>query len=207
MQGISNRIQNNEPWLRLLLHLLCSLPAAWLLYTAFFNPRELGVNPVETLTHETGIWAIRLLLTGLAITPLRMLSNWHWLVKWRRPLGLWAFFYALAHFFIYLTFDLQFSLASLADDVLRRPYITVGFAALVLLVPLAVTSTRGWQRRMRRNWVYLHRLVYPIGVLAVLHFIWLRKGFQIEPWIYAAILLTLLLARPLLKIINNKKAA
>ncbi len=191
-------LREKEPWLRAGVHLICAMPALYLLYTAFMNPPGLGVNPVETLTHDTAIWALRILLVSLAITPIRLVSRWHWLVKLRRPLGLWAFFYALAHFLIYLTFDLQYSVAALADDVLRRPYITVGFAALVLLIPLAVTSTRGWQRKLQRNWVVLHRLVYAIGVLGILHFVWLRKGFQLEPLIYAAILVALLLARPLL---------
>lgn len=182
---------------RALVHLLCLIPAAILIYSAFFG--SLGINPIETLTHDTGLWGLRILLISLAITPLRLITNQHWLVTLRRPLGLWAFFYVLCHFAIYLTFDLQFSLSILADDVLRRPYITVGFAALVLLIPLAVTSTRSWQKKLKRKWIMLHRLVYAIGVLAILHFVWLTKGNQPEPLIYAGILAVFLAARPILQ--------
>lgn len=186
-------MQISQQWvtpIRILLHLLCAGPAIYLLYSTFFG--SLGVNPVETLTHQTGIWAIRILLISLAITPLRQLLSLPKLVLYRRLIGLWAFFYALAHFIIYLTFDLSFSFSRVLEDVIQRPYITAGFTALVLLIPLAITSTKGWQRRLKRNWGKLHKVVYVIGLAAVLHFIWLRKGFQIEPLIYAAILTVLL---------------
>lgn len=179
--------------IRILLHLLCTAPAIYLLYSAFFG--SLGVNPVETLTHQTGIWAIRILLVSLAVTPLKMLPNMSQLLLFRRLLGLWGFFYALIHFSIYLTFDLRFSFSLVIDDVIQRPYITAGFTALVLMIPLVITSTKGWQRRMKRNWGKLHKVVYVVGIAAVLHFVWLRKGFQIEPLIYAAILIALFGAR------------
>lgn len=179
--------------IRILLHLLCAVPALYLLFNTFFG--SLGVNPVETLTHQSGIWAIRILLVSLAITPLRMLIKAPQLLLYRRLLGLWAFFYALVHFTIYLTFDLRFSFALVIDDIIQRPYITAGFTALVLMIPLAITSTTGWQRRLKRNWSKLHKVVYIVGIAAVLHFVWLRKGFQIEPLIYAAILVVLLATR------------
>lgn len=179
--------------IRILLHLLCAAPALYLLYNTFFG--SLGVNPVETLTHQSGIWAIRILLVSLAITPLRKLLNAPQLILYRRLLGLWTFFYALVHFIIYLTFDLRFSFALVIDDIIQRPYITAGFTALVLMIPLAITSTTGWQRRLKRNWGRLHKVVYIVGIAAVLHFVWLRKGFQIEPLIYAGILIALLATR------------
>ena len=178
---------------RIALHLLCAAPAFYLLYSTFFG--SLGVNTVETLTHQTGIWAIRILLVSLAVTPLRILLGTTELLTYRRLLGLWAFFYALAHFIIYLTFDLQFSFSLVVEDVIQRPYITAGFTAVVLMIPLAITSTTGWQRRMKRAWGKLHKVVYIVGIAAVLHFVWLRKGFQIEPLIYAGILIALLAIR------------
>ncbi len=187
---------NQKSWsvaARLLLHLLCAIPALILLINAFSG--KLGVNPVETLTHQTGIWALRILLISLTVTPLRIILKKAQLIRYRRLLGLWAFAYALAHFAIYLTFDLQFSFALILEDVLRRPYITAGFTAVLLMLPLAITSTTGWQRRLKRNWVKLHKIVYISGIAAVLHFIWLRKGFQTEPLIYAAILILLLSVR------------
>ena len=182
-----------QQWLtpiRILLHLLCAVPAAYLLYNTFWG--SLGINPIETLTHETGIWAIRILLISLAITPIRILFNLPQIITYRRLLGLWAFVYALIHFAIYLTFDLRFSFALVIDDILRRPYLTAGFTALVLMIPLTITSTRGWQRRLRNNWGKLHKVVYIVGIATVLHFVWLRKGFQIEPLVYAGILALLL---------------
>lgn len=187
--------------IRILLHLLCAAPALYLLYNTFFG--SLGVNPVETLTHQTGIWAIRIILISLAITPLRILFKASQLISYRRLFGLWGFFYALAHFLIYLTFDLRFSLSLVIEDVIQRPYITAGFTALVLMVPLAITSTKGWQRRLKRNWVKLHKIVYIAAIAAVLHFVWLRKGFQIEPLVYAAILIALFATRLWSKLKQN----
>ena len=191
--------------IRVALHLLCALPASYLIYSFFYG--SLGFNPVETLTHQTGIWALRILLLSLAITPLRLLLNTPQLLTYRRLLGLWAFAYALIHFAIYLTFDLQFSLALVIDDVLRRPYLTAGFTALAIMIPLTITSTKGWQRRMRANWGKLHKLVYISAIAAILHFVWLRKGFQIEPLIYAGILVVLFAQRLWNKFSPNFKPA
>lgn len=190
------RLSIAQQWLlpiRILLHLLCAVPALLLLYNTFFG--SLGVNPVETLTHQTGIWAIRILLVSLAVTPLRILLGVAQLILYRRLLGLWSFAYALAHFCIYLTFDLRFSFSLVIDDVIERPFMTAGFTALVLMIPLAITSTTGWQRRLKRKWGKLHKLVYLVGIAAVLHFVWIRKGFQIEPLIYAGVLLSLFALR------------
>ncbi|RZO82881.1 MAG: sulfoxide reductase heme-binding subunit YedZ [Oceanococcus sp.] len=179
--------------IRLLCFALCAIPlgqAAWWIASA-----QLGVNPIETLTHHSGQWALRLLLVTLAMSPLQRLARWRWPLQIRRQLGLWSFFYLLCHFAVYLVFDLSLSLARLGEEILERPYITVGFAALLLLTPLAVTSTRGWQRRLRRNWKRLHRLVYPAAVLACVHFIWKVKVSEPEPFIYLTVLLVLFAVR------------
>lgn len=176
--------------IRITLHLLCAAPGGYLIYLSLTG--GLGFNPIESLTHQTGIWALRIFLLSLAITPLRLLLSLPQIITYRRLVGLWAFVYALLHFSIYLTFDLQFSLSLVVEDVLRRPYLTAGFSALVIMLPLAITSTRGWQRRLGTNWGKLHKLVYIGGIAAVLHFAWLTKGNQLEPLIYVAILVVLL---------------
>lgn len=181
------------PLLQPVLILACLLPFAGLLWRALTN--DLGANPVEALTHETGLWALRLLLLTLAVTPLRRLMGWGWLPRTRRTLGLFSFGYVLVHLLIYLVLDRALDWSTIGEDVLKRPYITVGFAALVLMLPLAVTSTRGWVRRLGRRWKQLHRLVYLIGVLGVLHFLWLVKADLREPGLYAGLLALLLLAR------------
>ena len=125
------------------------------------GPDGLGANPVETITHETGTWALRLLLATLAVTPLRRHFGWSWLAPERRTLGLLAFAYACLHFATWLVLDLELDIAALASDVVERPFVTAGFTSLVLMLPLAVTSTRGWMKRLGRHWQRLHRLAYP----------------------------------------------
>ena len=168
---------------------IVALPAALLGEQAIRD--GLGANPVETITHSTGIWALRLLVASLAVTPLRRLGLAA-LAPARRVLGLGAFGWASAHFATYLTLDLGFDFGFLGEDVLERPYITVGFAALALLSVLAVTSTRGWQKRLGRRWTLLHRGVYPAAVLAALHFLWLVKADLREPALYAGSIALLL---------------
>ncbi len=152
----------------------------------------LGADPVAAIEHELGLWALRLLLVTLAITPLRQLLGQPLLLRFRRLLGLWAFAYASLHFCAWLVLDLRGWWSQVFVEIAERPYITVGFAAWLLLVPLAVTSTRGWMRRLGRNWGRLHRLVYAVAVLAVLHFWWVVKSDVREPLLYAAILAALL---------------
>ena len=152
----------------------------------------LGADPVAEVEHFLGLWALRLLMVTLAITPLRQLTGWSVLVRFRRMLGLYAFAYATLHFSAYLGLDLRGYWTQIFEDIAKRPYITVGFAAWLLLVPLAITSTTGWIRRLGRNWARLHKLVYAIGVLAVLHFWWLVKSDVREPALYAGILALLL---------------
>lgn len=147
----------------------------------------LGPNPAETLTHVTGEWGLRLLLASLAITPLRRVTGWATLAPYRRTFGLMAFGYACAHFGTYLALDLGFDFGFLAEDVFERPYIAAGFTALCILVPLAITSTRNWQRRLGRRWIRLHRLTYLAVGFALLHYIWLVKADLLAPLIHAAI--------------------
>lgn len=175
----------------------CLLPLAWITWLAVQG--GLGPDPVARLEHETGLWALRLLLATLAATPLRRLTGWHGLIRYRRMLGLFAFFYASVHLAIYLVIDLGGFWSQILAEIAKRPFITVGFLAWLLMIPLAATSTRAMMRRLGRHWQQLHRLVYPLAVLAVLHFLWqVKYGETIavrEPVIYAAVLAVLLAAR------------
>lgn len=166
------------------------LPLAWMVWLGWQD--QLGANPVETLSHRTGDWSLRFLLLTLAVTPLRRLNGWNWLQRFRRMLGLFAFFYVCLHFSVYLVFDQFFDGRAIVADIAKRPYITVGFAGWLLLIPLAVTSTNGMIKRLGRNWQRLHRLVYLIGALGVLHYLWLVKADITEPLVYAGVLTVLL---------------
>lgn len=156
---------------------------------------DLGANPLETVTHGTGDWALRFLLITLAMTPLRRLLRSNWPISLRRMLGLFTFFYASLHFLVWLVLDQEMLWQNILADIVKRPYVTVGFLAWLFLVPLALTSTKGMIRRLGRHWSRLHRLVYPIALLGVLHYLWLVKADLLEPLIYAAILGLLLVAR------------
>jgi sulfoxide reductase heme-binding subunit YedZ len=157
---------------------------------------ELGANPIDFITDTLGDWTLRLLLASLALTPLRILTGWAWPITLRRLLGLFAFAYALLHFAVWVVLDFFFDWPLMAADIVERPYITVGMTALLLLVPLAVTSTAGMVKRMgARAWRRLHRLVYAAAVLGVLHYLWLAKVGVFTPWVYAAVLALLLAIR------------
>lgn len=174
------------------------VPAA--LIVADLLADRLGANPIEEITHRTGDWTIRLLLGALAVTPLRRLTGWNGIIRFRRTIGLLAFGYASLHFLTWVVLDQGLflqgdALGYVLDDVAKRPYITVGFTAFVLLVPLAVTSTRGWVRRLGRRWTALHRVVYVVAALGTLHYLWLVKGEQVTPVWYALVLVVLLAAR------------
>lgn len=177
-------------------HLLCLTPLAllgWRFWEVFSTgSNALGADPVATIEHFTGQWALRFVLICLAITPLRQLTGRAELIRFRRMLGLYAFAYASVHLAAYLGLDLRGYWTQIFTEILKRPYITVGFIAWLLLVPLAITSTTGWIRRLGRNWGRLHKAIYAIGVLAVLHFWWLVKSDIREPLLYAGILAVLL---------------
>ena len=177
-------------WLKVPVWALCLVPFALVFWDGFHG--GLGANPVEEVIHRMGDWTLRLLCVTLAISPLRDLTGWAWLVRFRRLLGLFAFFYLMLHFTTYFVFDQSLSLPRVAEDVAKRPYILVGFTALCLLVPLAVTSTQGWMKRLGRRWKSLHRLVYPAAILGVVHYYLEVKADITEPLIYAAVLVLLL---------------
>lgn len=172
---------------------LCLLPLGIIVWQGFHG--TLGANPIEELTHRTGEWALRLLLVTLAVTPLRQITGLNWMIRFRRMLGLYAFFYATLHLVTYVWLDQYFDWSEIVSDVVKRPYITVGFAAFILLIPLAVTSTQWMIRKLKRRWALLHRSVYLIGLLGVIHFFWLVKADFREPIIYATILSMLLVYR------------
>lgn len=177
-------------WLKPLLFVLCLLPLAGLVWDGLHA--LLGANPVEKITHTTGDWALRLLLLTLAISPLRHLTGWHWLASIRRMLGLFTFFYVCLHLSTYLVFDHFFDWQDIARDVVKRPYITLGFMAFVLLFPLALTSSNGMMKRLGRRWRTLHQAVYPAAVLGILHYFWLVKADYRLPAVYGIILMILL---------------
>ena len=154
-----------------------------------------GPDPAEALTHRLGNWALRTLLLTLAVSSLARLLRRPWLIRFRRMAGLWAFAYVVLHFTGYLVLLAGFDPAAVAADVFKRPYITAGFLALSLLVPLAVTSTRGWQRRLRQRWQRLHRLIYPAAAAAWIHLLWLSKASFLEPVLYGLALALLLAER------------
>lgn len=156
--------------------------------------QRLGANPVETLTHQTGKWALICLLVSLSFTPLKNMG-WKRGMQWRRMTGLFCFFYATLHFTIYWVFDQSLSLSYVWEDIIDRPYITLGFGAWLLLIPLAVTSTRKIRQSLGRNWLRLHKLVYLIAVLAITHYIWLIRADYAEVYLYSLWLFILLIYR------------
>jgi sulfoxide reductase heme-binding subunit YedZ len=181
-------------WFKAIVFLALFAPAAYLGWR-FYN-QDLGANPLEYITHFTGDWTIRLIAATLAITPLRKLLGLPDLIKFRRMVGLYAFFYGCLHFLAYLWFDKLFDTHEIVKDVAKRPFITMGFAAFILMLPLAVTSTKGWIRRMGgKRWQALHRLVYFSGIAAVIHYYWLVKSDVRLPLLYGAIIGSLLLYR------------
>lgn len=173
--------------------LICLLPLARLVYLGGVG--GLGANPIEFVTHSTGTWALTGLMVTLSVTPLRRLTGQADLVRYRRMLGLFAFFYACLHFVTYLWLDQFFDLAAIAKDIVKRPFVTVGFAAFILLIPLAATSNHAMMRRLGRRWQRLHRLIYLIALLGVVHYLWLVKKDLTEPLIYGGVLALLLALR------------
>jgi sulfoxide reductase heme-binding subunit YedZ len=186
-------MNNPRKVIKPLVFLAAFAPAAWLLTSALSD--NLGANPIEAITRSLGDWALRFLLLTLALSPLRRLTGWHWLPGYRRMFGLYAFFYAALHLSSYIVLDQFFYWPAIWDDLLRRPYISVGLLSFLLLIPLAATSTGGWMRRLGRRWKLLHRLVYFSAIGGVFHYYMLVKADTTSPLVYAAILAVLLLLR------------
>jgi len=180
-------------WSKLAVFPVCLIPLAYLGLAAYQG--NLGANPLEVITHTTGDWTIRFLLITLSITPLRQVSRQYWLIQYRRMLGLFAFFYGTLHLTTYLWFDKFFRWHAILDDVGQRKFITVGFLGFVLMIPLAITSTRGMIRRLGKRWTAIHRLIYVSATAGVIHYYWLVKADHRLPLTYGAILLVLLAYR------------
>ena len=187
----------HDRWLRFglkpLVFLVCLLPFGFLVSGGLAG--DLGANPLERVTDVTGQWGLRFVLITLAVSPLRRLTGWRWPLRFRRMLGLFAFFYVTLHFLTWLWLDQELSWGNIVADIVKRPYVTVGFTAWLLLLPLAATSTRGMMRRLGRRWQQLHRAIHAVGVLGVLHYIWLVKADLLQPLLYAGLLLLMLLVR------------
>jgi len=177
-------------FLKALAFLACLIPFGQLLYNGYQG--DLGANPIETITRFTGSWALIILLVTLSVTPLRRITGWNELIKFRRMLGLFAFFYVLLHFSTFLVLDHFFDFDRIAKDILKRPYVTVGFTGFLLMIPLAITSTAKMIRRLGKRWQQLHRLVYLVGIAGVIHFYWLVKSDIRRPVQYGAVLVLLL---------------
>ncbi|HET7551588.1 MAG TPA: protein-methionine-sulfoxide reductase heme-binding subunit MsrQ [Gemmatimonadaceae bacterium] len=197
-------------WLKPALFVLCLVPAIWVvwaLYSDFARTTSyLGANPITEAEHFTGKWTLRFLMVTLAVTPLRRLTGWNWLVRYRRMFGLFAFSYAALHLSMYIGVDMFFDFGDIVHDVVKHPYITIGMAAFLLLIPLAVTSTNAMVRRLGgARWRSLHRLVYVVAVLGVIHFWWAVKKDITEPLIYA-IIFGLLYAARLIWMAANRRA-
>jgi methionine sulfoxide reductase heme-binding subunit len=181
-------------FVKLVVFVVALSPVIWLAYAGYTD--NLGANPIEAITWETGVWTLRFLAATLLITPLRRVTGWNWLIRFRRMLGLFAFFYGTLHFTTWFWLDQFFDWHSMVKDVIKRPFITVGFTAFVLMIPLALTSTTGWIRRMGgKRWNALHRLIYVSAALGVIHYYWLVKADTARPIRYGVIISVLLLAR------------
>jgi len=199
----NSKISRNHV-LKPLVWIACLMPLAWLVYGGF--TAGLGANPIERITHRTGLTTLVLLLIGLAITPLRRWSGLLWLIQYRRLIGLFAFFYGCLHLLTYLWLDQMFSPRSIVHDVGKRPFITMGMTAWALLLPLALTSTQRSIRALGKNWTRLHRLVYFAAAAGAIHFYWLVKRDKHEPRQYLLILAVLLLWRAVLWLAKTQSA-
>jgi sulfoxide reductase heme-binding subunit YedZ len=178
---------------KILLFVAALLPAAYLTYGLFYD--GLGANPAEALQTQTGIWALRFLVLTLLVTPVRRLTKWNPIIQYRRMLGLFAFFYAFLHLLAYAVLDRYLDFSGVWEDVAKRPFITAGMVAFILMVPLAITSTKGWIRRLGRRWQLLHRLIYLSAIAAAVHYLWKVKIIGGSPVYYALIIGALLAFR------------
>ena len=175
--------------------LLCLVPAVLVFTDALEITGRLGANPIEEIQDRFGNWALRFILITLTVTPLRKLTDWNWLIRFRRLFGLFTFFYVLMHFLTWLFLDQGLLLSAIAEDLIERPFITIGFAAFLLLIAMAVTSTNNMRRRLGRRWQKLHYSAYAVGLLGVWHYWWQVKKDITEPLVYAVILAALLAIR------------
>ncbi|HET8985791.1 MAG TPA: protein-methionine-sulfoxide reductase heme-binding subunit MsrQ [Trueperaceae bacterium] len=197
--------KRNRRLSHLALWLLSLVPAALLVVDGF--TMRLGINPIETITNRTGWWAMSMLAVTLAITPLRRVFGWHGLVRYRRQLGLATFIYASLHLGTYAFLDLGLDLSHLGEDIIKRPFITVGLVAWLLLLALAITSTNGWIRRLGKRWALLHKAVYVIAGLALLHFFWSQKADRARPLQFLAVFVVLLGVRVVYSWLKRRRAA
>ena len=181
-----------------LIFVLCLTPFALLVMNALNN--NLGPNPVEEMIRTLGDWGIYFLLLGLAVTPTRKVFKLNWLIRYRRMIGLFAFFYVSMHFLSYLWFEQFFSVQDIVKDIIKRPFITIGFVCYLLLVPLALTSTNGMMKRLKKNWGRLHKVVYPVSMLALLHYFMMIKADYLVPGVMLVILSVLIGYRVILKV-------
>lgn len=188
-----------QSFIKNFLHVLCLLPLVRLIFD--WQRDDLGANPIEFITHSTGTWALVILLASLTITPLRKIKALNWTIKLRKMLGLYAFLYVCLHFLTYLWLDHYFDWARIGKDIAKHPYVTVGFAAFVMLVPLALTSNKYAIRKLTgRRWQQLHWLVYPAAICGVVHYYWLVKADIRQPVMYAVVLAVLLGVRIIYKL-------
>lgn len=192
-RGVDGLFRDRVSWFKPIVFAAAATPFVYLVLALLGG--ALGPNPIEALTDQTGTLAIRMLLISLAVTPLRYLLNRTWPLRFRRMLGLFAFFYAFLHVGIYLLLDQQLDVSAILEDLFERPYIMAGSVAFLILLPLAMTSTRAMVRRLGRRWAVLHRGVYLAGAAAVVHYVWLAKGDLMEPFVYLALLMLLFLQR------------
>ena len=175
---------------KVLVFIACLAPLVWLGIRTLTG--RLGINPVEDLELTTGIWSLRFLVITLAVTPVRRITGWNRVIQYRRMFGLFTFFYVCVHFAIYIGIDQFFAIGAILKDVAKRPFITMGFTAFVLMIPLALTSTKGWIRRLGRRWQVLHRLIYISAVCAAIHYLWKVKVMIGSPVYYAFVIALLL---------------
>jgi sulfoxide reductase heme-binding subunit YedZ len=173
-----------------LIFLLCLVPLG-LLVRAFFLD-QLGANPIEKVELETGRWTLRMLAITLTVTPLRRITGWNGVTRYRRMLGLFTYFYACIHLLVYIGLDMVFDVSDIVEDVLEHLYVTVGMLTFLILTPLAITSTRGWVRRLGKRWVKLHRLIYVAAITGTIHYLWAVKKDTFLPLVYLAIFIALL---------------
>ena len=188
-----------------LVFLLCLVPTALVVTDALGITGSLGANPIEEILDRFGNWGLRFIMITLAITPLRRLTGWNWLSRFRRIIGLFTFFYVLMHFTTWFVLDRDLMISEVIDDIIKRPFILIGFSAFLILLALAVTSFTAIRRRMGRNWQILHNAVYAVGILGVWHYWWQVKKDITEPLIYAAILAILLGARIIWRLARSRK--